>query len=196
MIERTLRRLLLAAGLAFGLATLAYGEPPQEQGNRCAVDASPPARHEHEGRPHEGALPPGPPGMLPLLEMQPPLFLHELDLSEAQQDKIFSVLLSAAPQLHEQDKAARRSADELHRLMSSSQYDELKIKALAEAHAHAMVQVLILHARSAHQIMAVLTPEQLAKFESMKAAHHGPGLRAQIEEMRPAMQMSETPLKN
>ena len=199
MTPKSLKQLLLAAGLAIGLSSFAYGEPPAEAGDHCAADAAPPMHHEREGQPHGAPMPMGMPAGAPMHEMEPPPFLHGLDLSEAQQDKLFALMLSNAPQLHEQEKALHKSADELHKFLSSGQYDEAKIKSLAEAHAHAMAQMVILHARSEHQVLALLTPEQRTQLDAMKAkfeAHGGPGLRAQIEGMRPAMQAPNGPAKD
>jgi len=196
VIQKSLKQLLLTAGLAIGLTSVAHGEPPAESGNHCNADAAPPMHHDREGPPHG---PMAMPGAMPLHEMEPPPFLRGLELTEAQQDKIFALMLSNAPQLHEQEKSLHKSADELHKQLSSGSYDESRIKTLAEAHAHAMAQMVISHARSEHQLLALLTPEQLAQVEAMKAridAHGTPGLRAQIESLRPAMQAPNGPAKD
>jgi Spy/CpxP family protein refolding chaperone len=54
-----------------------------------------------------------------------------------------------------------------------------------------MAEIMILRVRSAHQIYSLLTPEQRAQVEEIKAkfdTHRG--LRAQIEEMKPKFDAS------
>jgi periplasmic protein CpxP/Spy len=192
MTQKSFKQILLATGLAIGLSSFAYAEPAIEPGNHCSADVAPPMHHDREAPPRGMPMPmpmPMPiPGVAPTHEMAPPPYLHGIELSDAQQDKVFALMLSNAPQLHEQEKALRKSNDDLHKFLSSGQYDEAKIKVLAEAHAHALAQMIISHARSEHQILALLTPEQLSQVEATKAkfeAHGNPGLRAQIENLRP-----------
>jgi len=153
-----LQQIALAIALTTGASLAAHAQPPE-------VNMAPrgPAPAELPPGPH-GAMPQ--PGMMP--ELAPPPFLHGLDLSEAQQDKIFSILLAEAPLLHEQQKLAHKNGKELHAFLEQDQYDEGKIKLLAEAQSHAMAQLMVLHARSMHQILAVLTPEQRAQLNAMK----------------------------
>ena len=166
--DSSMIKLLQQTVLAFSLAAGAANAQPPEDG-----------MGPHGSAPAE--MPPGPPGMphpgmMP--ELAPPPFLHGLDLSETQQDKIFSIMLAEAPLVHEQEKLARKNGKELHTLLEQDQYDEGKVKALAEAQSHAMAQLMVLHVRGMHQILALLTPEQKAKLETMKekfaGMHHDP----------------------
>ena len=51
------------------------------------------------------------------------------------------------------------------------QYDESKLKSLADAEARAMAQIKVAHASTMHQISLVLTPEQRTQLQSMKNEH-------------------------
>jgi periplasmic protein CpxP/Spy len=113
------------------------------------------------GRPMPGGMPP-PDGQMPP-------FLHGLALTEAQDDQIFAIVHAAAPMLREQGKLARKNAELVRAMTDSGNYDETKLKALADAVARASMEIMILHARSAHQIFAVLSPEQRAQAEAFKA---------------------------
>ena len=191
-----LQQTVLALTLTAGISLSAYAQPPEDAkgpheapheagpGPACAPTPAPPFGHGPMDGPMHG---PGPmpdmpfgqthgpmehPGIMP--ELAPPLFLLGLDLSEAQQDKIFNIQLANAPLLREQEKHAHKSGKELHGLLEQDQYDEAKIKALAEVQAHAVAQLEVLHARSMHQILAVLTPEQKTKLNAMKEKFAGP----------------------
>lgn len=188
-----LQQTVLAMSLAAGISLPAYAQPPEDAKGPHDFGAGGPAAacapaFDHgpgfgpQDGPQDGPLhgmpsdgPHGPmehPGMGP--ELGPPHFLFGLDLSEAQQDKIFNIQLANAPLLREQEKLAHRNGKELHALLEQDQYDEGRIKSLADAQAHAMAQLAVLHARGMHQILAVLTPEQKTKLNAMKEKFAGP----------------------
>jgi protein CpxP len=93
-----------------------------------------------------------PPGLPPLL--------HGIDLSEAQQDKIFAATYAQAPLLREQEKIAFKAHEQLRALAASSAYDDAKASALANTAAQAMAKISLQQARLEQQLLAVLTPEQ------------------------------------
>jgi len=150
---------LLAIGFSAGMSLAACAQPPEH-----AMGPYGPAQEMPPGPP----FPPGAHGPMMMPELAPPPFLQGLDLSEAQQDKVFAILLADAPLAREQEKLAQKSGKELHALLEQDQYDEGKIKSLAETQARAMAQLMVLHARSMHQILAVLTPEQRTQLKAMK----------------------------
>jgi Spy/CpxP family protein refolding chaperone len=110
-------------------------------------------------------------------------FLHGIALSEEQQDKIFAIHNAQAPAMREQHKIVRKAHTELHALVASGQYDERKVRALAETGAKAMAELQQMQARSHAQILQLLTPEQRQQIAQraagMHAEMHGSG--------RPAM---------
>lgn len=109
-------------------------------------------------------------GMLP--------FLRRLDLSEAQQDKVFSIMHELAPKMREQGKIARKARTDLRELSLSDKFDETKARTLADAQARAHADMALLRAKSTQQVFALLTPEQRKKFEELKAERGrgmGPG---------------------
>jgi Spy/CpxP family protein refolding chaperone len=172
-----LQQSVLAIGLTAGISFGACAQPPEDGMGPHGPGQGPDA--PHAGMPPQGMSAPGMPmpgmphpDMMP--ELAPPPFLLGLDLSEAQQDKVFNILLANAPLVHEQEKLAHKNGKELHALLEQDQYDEAKIKSLAEAEAHARAQLMVLHARGMHQILALLTPEQRAKLDAEKAKFAGP----------------------
>ena len=136
----TFKRLSVAAALlAACLATPAFanGEP----------DAPPPGGHHGRG----GPGPDLPLGRLPL---------HRLNLTEAQQDKLFAIMHAQAPQRRDDDKAIRKAHEALRELARGDKFDDAKAGALSRDLGQAVAAEALLQARTDAQIQAVLTPEQ------------------------------------
>jgi periplasmic protein CpxP/Spy len=90
----------------------------------------------------------------------PPPFLAGLHLTDEQQDKVFSILYAAAPAMRDQEKALRKAHEALGKLNDSGEYDENRVKGLAESAAKAESQLTVLRVRADHEIYSLLTPEQ------------------------------------
>ncbi|QKY09607.1 MULTISPECIES: Spy/CpxP family protein refolding chaperone [Janthinobacterium] len=134
--------LLLLSACSMPLLALAQQESAPD---------GPPARTV-EGPPPGFGHGPGAPGLPP--------FLHGIDLSEAQQDKVFAATYAQAPLLREQEKIAFKAHAQLRALAGSSAYDDAKASALANTAAQAMAKISLQQARLEQQLLAVLTPEQ------------------------------------
>ena len=87
-------------------------------------------------------------------------FLHGVELSEAQQDKVFAIMHAQAPQQHENDKAMHKAYEALRALAASDAFDDTRAAAAARAIGEATAANALLRARTDAQVMAVLTPEQ------------------------------------
>ncbi|AYM77005.1 periplasmic heavy metal sensor [Janthinobacterium agaricidamnosum] len=109
---------------------------------------------------------PGAPGLPP--------FLHGIDLSEAQQDKIFAATYAQAPLLREQEKIAFKAHEQLRALAASSAYDDAQASALANTAAQAMAKISLQHARLEQQLLAVLTPAQRQQALQRHDSRQGP----------------------
>lgn len=142
---------LLAAALA-GAASAApaaeeQGAPPIPAGGERAAEAVPgsdgpgPRHARHMGAP---ALP----------------FLRGIELTEAQQDRVFAIMHAQAPQLREHDKAERKAHAALRDMMDAGRYDEAQASAQARALGQAIAARELLRVRAAAQVLALLTPEQ------------------------------------
>jgi Spy/CpxP family protein refolding chaperone len=107
---------------------------------------------------------PGGPGT-----MAPP-FLHGLELTEAQQDKIFAIMYGQAPYLRDQGKALHKAHEALRTLAQSAQYDDARAAALAQAAAQAMSNLELARVRTDQKVLAVLTAEQRRQVEQRMAA--------------------------
>jgi len=109
------------------------------------------------GEPGFGAMPP---------------FLHGLDLSIAQQDKVFAILHAQAPTLYEQDKAAARAYDALRSLARAEHYDDAQALALTRDVANAKAHQLLQRVRTEQKLLAILTPEQRKKLAAQTLPPH------------------------
>ena len=155
--------LLLLSACSMPLLALAQQEPAPDGTPPRAMPGPPPGFGHGPGH---GAGGPGAPGLPP--------FLHGIDLSEAQQDKVFAATYAQAPLLREQEKIAFKAHAQLRELAGSSAYDDAKASALASTAAQAMAQISLLHARLEQQLLAVLTPEQRKQAEQQRDSRPGP----------------------
>ncbi len=101
----------------------------------------------------------------------PPPFLAGLKLTDEQQDKVFAIAYAAAPAMREQAKALRKAREALHDINQSPQYDENRVKGLADSAAKADSQLTVLRVRTEHEIYALLTPEQRKQLEERHREH-------------------------
>lgn len=109
--------------------------------------------------------------------MRMPPFIRELKLTEAQRDQIFKIMHEQAPAMREKAKEAHKARTDLRALTFSGNYDEAKVKALADTEAQAMAAMTQMRAAGANQIYQLLTPEQRKKADEMKAQFEADGPR-------------------
>jgi Spy/CpxP family protein refolding chaperone len=129
------------------------GRPPAMQGD----DHDGPGRGGPEqGGPEHGHGPGFGPGFGP---GRPPFF-RGIELSDAQEDKVFAILHAEAPYLREQSRAAAKAHEALRALAKADKYDDAKAVALAQAEATAESNIALQHVRTQQKLLAVLTPEQ------------------------------------
>ncbi|WP_159696819.1 Spy/CpxP family protein refolding chaperone [Massilia sp. 9I] len=89
-----------------------------------------------------------------------PHFLRGVDLSEAQQDRLFAIMHEAAPKRREIDKARRKAHEALREAAASASFDDAKAAAAAQALGQAVAADELLRVRTEAQAMALLTPQQ------------------------------------
>jgi Spy/CpxP family protein refolding chaperone len=132
--------------LALPLAALAQGAAPDAM--------PPPPCGGQPGQPAPGmfgvALPHG--GLTP--------HLRGIELSEAQQDKLFALLHERAPRERELGKAAAKARENLRRLASADFFDGKQAQAFAASHGQALGQLALMQAEFDVKLRALLTPEQ------------------------------------
>jgi protein CpxP len=102
-----------------------------------------------------------------------PPFLLGLELSEAQQDKVFALLHAQAPYLREQEKSARKAHEGLRALGAAVPFDDAKAAALAQAAGQAHANIMLQQVRTEQKLVALLTPEQRKQLAD-EAPRHPP----------------------
>lgn len=153
--------ILAAAGVAAAAPAIAEPARPAPAGHAAATggertpDAGPGPgeRRGPGGHPSRHGGVPGLP------------FLRGLDLSEAQQDRLFAILHAEAPQLREQDKIEDKAHAALRAMADSGEVDEARASRHAAALGQAVAARAMLRLRTAGQVMALLTPEQRARIQ-------------------------------
>ena len=123
---------------------------------------------ERYAPPGTGRPPFGPPGML-----SAPPFLRGLELSEAQQDKVFALLHAQVPYLREQEKSARKAHEGLRALGAAVPFDDAKAAALAQAAGQAHANIMLQQVRTEQKLLALLTSEQRKQLAD-EAPRHPP----------------------
>jgi Spy/CpxP family protein refolding chaperone len=123
-----------------------------------------------EGGPHHGFREHGPGMRGGMLE-----HLRRLNLSEAQQDKMFNIRHAAEPQQREHMKAIHKAHEALAELVRSDRFDDARATALSRELGQAVAAEALLRARTEAQALAVLTPEQREQLRRHRTP--GPQLR-------------------
>lgn len=156
--KSSVHNILLAAAMALSLlggAASADERPSMLQAGHGDEDGqSRPA--PERGGPDDDGPPRGGPGF----GFGRPSFFRGVELTDAQQDKIFAILHAEAPYLREQSKAEAKARTALHALAKADQYDDAKAASLAQAAATADANIALQHVRTRQKLLAVLTPEQ------------------------------------
>lgn len=159
----SIRPRILAAAvlLTYPLASLAAPSPGPDGAHdgRCGG----PDMHAFRGAPPGPEF--GPPGFG--FGASPP-FLAGLHLTDDQQDKVFAILYAAAPAMRDRSKALRKAHEALRDLNQSPQYDENRVKELADSAAKADSELTVLRVRTEHEILALLTAEQRKQLEERR----------------------------
>ena len=152
------------------------------------AQAAPPAEGPGAGPGFEQADGPSDPGgPFPPFGPGPhagPPFLRGLDLSEAQQDRVFAILHAQAPRRRELDKAERKAGQALDELARAPQLDEARAAASAQALGQAIADQEVLRLQTDARIKAVLTPGQRTQLERPR----GEGRKGKADRKAPTRQ--------
>lgn len=95
--------------------------------------------------------------------------LSRLDLSDAQRDKVFTLVYKQIPALRAKKIALRKGRQALHKATQSKNYDAQRIRTLADAQARTQSTLIVMHAELIHRVTAILTPKQRGQLQQMQA---------------------------
>ena len=122
----------------------------------------PPDGPEHGGPPfgqlHERDGEPGPFGTPP--------FLRGLNLSDAQNERVFTILHGQAPRRRALDLAERKAGEALRALASAPEFDGVAASAAAQALGQAIADQELLRLQTRAMLKGVLTPQQRAQLDA------------------------------
>lgn len=96
-------------------------------------------------------------------------FLHGLDLSKAQRDKILAIEHAQMPGAREQCRAIEHTRHDLHQMVTSGQYDEACTCSLTESLGRAVAREAQLHAQTGTKVTQMPTPEQRKQIADCEA---------------------------
>jgi Spy/CpxP family protein refolding chaperone len=175
----SLQHLLLSAALALPLASHAANGVDADDAPFDAPFNAPPGAPGHGPRADGGpGMPPGGPGMggpvgvdgrrCPGGPCPHRGFLHGVDLSEAQEDKVFAILHAQEPTIREQSRALRKAQEALDAMGRADKYDDAKAASLAQAAAQAMSNLELQRVRTDQKLLGVLTAEQRKQVDQRK----------------------------
>ncbi|MEW7847136.1 periplasmic heavy metal sensor [Massilia aurea] len=122
----------------------------------------PPDGPDHDGPPfgqmHERDGEPGPFGTPP--------FLRGLGLTDAQNDRVFTILHSQAPKRRALEMAERKADESLREVAQTPELDQAAASAAAQALGQAIADQELLRLQTRAQLKAVLTPQQRAQLDA------------------------------
>jgi periplasmic protein CpxP/Spy len=101
-------------------------------------------------------------------KMGVPPYLMGLDLTEAQQDKVFAIMHAEAPNRYEGQKQHRKLIEELRSLSQADSFDQAKANQISDQLAKLEKDKALNMATSQAKVFALLTPEQRKKAREFK----------------------------
>jgi Spy/CpxP family protein refolding chaperone len=147
------KKSILAAALAAGIAGLAVAAPASarpHEGYGYGVEGP-----GFEGRGgHRGELG----GRM----------MRELNLSDAQRDKMFEIRHAAQPAMREKMNEFRKNRIALREAATAKDYDAPRVRQLADEGAKLQADLTVMRVETQQKALAVLTPEQRAKLEQLR----------------------------
>jgi Spy/CpxP family protein refolding chaperone len=99
--------------------------------------------------------------------------LRGLDLTEAQRDQVFQIMHQQMPAAREKMKALREGRQALRDAAMGQAYDAQQVRALADAQAKHLSDLIVMRTETFNKVYALLTPEQQAKVAEWKEQRRG-----------------------
>jgi len=102
-----------------------------------------------------------------------PPWLHGLKLTEAQEDKVFTIVYEQLPALREQMKTLHHVHKDLRDLPFADKFDASRAKALTDQIARATAALELAQTNAQSKIWSVLSPEQRKEVTERMQHHEG-----------------------
>lgn len=189
----------LATALSLAAIPLSFAQPPSAPGHDTQSMPhqhghgmqSAPGRHGQGGHSAQAGRHGGDGMMMPGAGM-----LRGLGLSEAQRDRVFSILHAQAPQLRNQMREARQAQQALQQLALAGELDEARLQEAAQRASRAGTDLAVLRTRTQNALYKELTAEQQSRLKARMeqrgqyghphGGHHGSQPHAEGAEMHHA----------
>ncbi len=98
-------------------------------------------------------------------------FVHQLDLTDAQQAQVKAIMAKEKPALQPLMQQMSQGHSQLRDLVLSGSFDEAKARELATQQSQTMTELTVQHARIASEMVQILTPEQKTKLTALINKH-------------------------
>jgi len=98
-----------------------------------------------------------------------------LELTDEQRARVFAVMDEARPEARRIVQALRANRSELEAARETGDFDEAKVKALAERQGELVAEMIVLKSRVQSEVQALLSDEQRERMESLHERHRGHG---------------------
>jgi len=98
-------------------------------------------------------------------------FARKLDLTDAQQAQVRDIMAKERPALQPMMLQMAQSHRQLRQLVTSSSFDEAKVRELASQQTQTMTELTVQRARIASELYQVLTPGQKTKLADLINQH-------------------------
>jgi hypothetical protein len=95
-----------------------------------------------------------------LMAELPPFPLGGLDLTETQRDKVFQIMYSVEPILHEKMKVIHKTMESFRLLTNSDQFNATKARLIADEHSKALADLLYIHTETQAKVWGILSEAQ------------------------------------
>jgi Spy/CpxP family protein refolding chaperone len=170
----------LAAALALTVTPPSFAQQPAAPNQEARPMQPHPGHGMHSGH-HAQSGRQGDDGLM----MPGAGMLRGLNLSDAQRDRVFSILHAQAPQLRTHMREARQARQALQQLALAGDLDEARLQEAAQRASRASADLAVLRARTQNALYKELTPEQQAQLKARMEhrGHRGGHPRADVSEV-------------
>ncbi|MDD2885545.1 MAG: Spy/CpxP family protein refolding chaperone [Dechloromonas sp.] len=159
--SKTLKRWLAASCIALALPLSAQAFPggPEGRGEACDGRMGHGSRHASKAMMGDG---------MPLMHQ-----LRRLDLSEAQQDKVFEVMHQRMPEMRTQMRELQKNEQALRDLRQAPDFNEAQARTLIDQISRQRADMEMSRLQSERRVLDLLTPEQRQTLAERPASKPG-----------------------
>ena len=99
------------------------------------------------------------------------LYAHKLDLTDAQQEQVKSIMAREKPGLKPLFLQLAQTKHQMRQLEEGESFNEIQVRALAAQQSQTLAELIVQKARIESEMLQVLTPDQKTKFKEIMDRH-------------------------